>query len=114
MLAAHPWHGNVRELENVIGHGCMMAMGEMIDVADLPESMQNPATTKLPLTELHKPMAEPVATSNGASPLSLEEHEKQLLTQALTEASGNQSKAARQLRIGRDALRYKMKKYGLL
>jgi DNA-binding protein Fis len=46
--------------------------------------------------------------------LSFEEHEKQLLTQALTQTGGNQSRAARQLRIGRDALRYKMKKYGLL
>ena len=32
---------------------------------------------------------------------------------ALEAAGGNQSKAARELRIGRDALRYKIKKYGL-
>jgi DNA-binding protein Fis len=32
----------------------------------------------------------------------------------LAQAEGNQSKAARQLKIGRDALRYKMKKHGLL
>jgi DNA-binding protein Fis len=35
------------------------------------------------------------------------------VVQALAEASGNQSEAARKLRIGRDALRYKIKKYGL-
>src|SRR5205823_12017150 len=93
LVAAHSWRGNVRELENVIGHGCMMAMGVMIDVADLPESLQSPsATTKLPAAEIPRHMAEPVSTQNGTSPLSLEEHEKQLLTQALTEASGNQSK----------------------
>jgi DNA-binding NtrC family response regulator len=45
---------------------------------------------------------------------SLEEHEKRLVTDALAQAGGNQSQAARQLRIGRDALRYKMKKFGLL
>ena len=45
---------------------------------------------------------------------SLEEHEKKLVMDALDHAAGNQSKAARQLRIGRDALRYKMKKFGLL
>jgi DNA-binding protein Fis len=45
---------------------------------------------------------------------SLDEHEKQLLTTALAQAEGNQSKAARHLKIGRDALRYKMKKHGLL
>jgi two-component system response regulator PilR (NtrC family)/two-component system response regulator HydG len=32
---------------------------------------------------------------------------------ALAQAGGNQSQAARLLRIGRDALRYKMKKYNL-
>ena len=115
LLAAHHWRGNVRELENVIGHGCMMALGEMVDVADLPESMQSsPATTKLQAAEIPGPMPDPLSTHNGVSPLSLEDHEKQLVTQALADASGNQSKAARQLRIGRDALRYKMKKYGLL
>jgi DNA-binding NtrC family response regulator len=115
LLAAHSWRGNVRELENVIGHGCMMAMGEMIDVADLPESMQGSSSpANFQSAETPEAVTPPTLAQNGASPLSLEEHEKQLVTQALTEASGNQSKAARQLRIGRDALRYKMKKYGLL
>ena len=115
LLASHSWRGNVRELENVIGHGCMMAMGEMIDVADLPESVQTPrATAKLPVAEIPGLLPEPIVNQNGLGTPSLEEHEKQLVTQALAEAAGNQSKAARQLRIGRDALRYKMKKYGLL
>jgi DNA-binding NtrC family response regulator len=43
----------------------------------------------------------------------LEEQERILVVRALEAAGGNQSKAARQLRIGRDALRYKMKKHGL-
>lgn len=115
LLAGHHWRGNVRELENVIGHGCMMAMGEMIDVADLPESVQSAlGGVKISGAEPLDPVADPALSRNGTSTLSLEEHEKHLLTQALTEAAGNQSKAARQLRIGRDALRYKMKKYGLL
>jgi DNA-binding protein Fis len=36
-----------------------------------------------------------------------------MVVDALQKSSGNQSQAARMLRIGRDALRYKMKKYGL-
>ena len=43
-----------------------------------------------------------------------EAHEKRLLAEALEKAGGNQSQAARELRIGRDALRYKMRKHGLL
>ena len=115
VLNRYAWPGNIRELENVIGHACMMAMGEIIDVQDLPASLQHapPAESGVSPSvsdgrELHVP------PPDGNSHMSFEEHEKNLLTQTLAEAGGNQSKAARQLRIGRDALRYKMKKYGLL
>jgi DNA-binding NtrC family response regulator len=39
--------------------------------------------------------------------------ERNLVIRALTETNGNQSLAARRLGIGRDALRYKMKKHDL-
>jgi DNA-binding NtrC family response regulator len=107
-LGRHTWPGNVRELENVIGHGCMMTMTDMIDVPDLPPFE--------PQSMRHTVAASP-ANLSGATEISnqsLEEHEKRLVTDALNQAEGNQSKAARQLRIGRDALRYKMKKFGLL
>jgi len=108
LLARHTWPGNVRELENVIGHGCMMTMTDMIDVTDLPplESQNVQHTGATPPANL------PGATQTSNQ--SFEEHEKRLVTDALNQAEGNQSKAARQLRIGRDALRYKMKKFGLL
>jgi transcriptional regulator with PAS, ATPase and Fis domain len=110
VLARHNWPGNVRELENVIGHACMMVMGETIDVADLPENLRR-APDKIDEPP-SAPLAATAAPDEGT--LSLEDHEKQVLADALTKAGGNQSEAARLLRIGRDALRYKMKKYGLL
>jgi DNA-binding NtrC family response regulator len=100
LLARHSWPGNVRELENVVGHAAMMAQAEMIDVQDLPLYMQGREES-------------PLAQDSMAPGSTLEEQERILVTQALNEANGNQSQAARKLRIGRDALRYKMKKYGL-
>jgi len=100
-LARHHWPGNVRELENAIGHAAMMVMGDTIDVDDLPAHVVG---TRIPNGEAARP---------GGSPETLEEHEKQLLVQAMERAGGNQSQAARLLRIGRDALRYKLKKHGL-
>lgn len=108
LLGRHTWPGNVRELENVIGHGCMMTMTDMIDVCDLPPLVQNGMRTAAAA-----PLPQPIGTDEPVN-ASLEEHEKKLVTDALNNAGGNQSKAARQLRIGRDALRYKMKKFGLL
>ena len=45
--------------------------------------------------------------------MSLEDNEKALLTKALEKTNGNQTQAARLLRITRDTLRYKMKKFNL-
>ena len=103
LMAAHSWPGNVRELENVIGHAAMMTMGEMIDIQDLPSYLQGKGG--------HVAVS---AIPGDSPPLgALEEQERLLVLQALEASGGNQSEAARQLRIGRDALRYKMKKHGL-
>jgi DNA-binding NtrC family response regulator len=106
LLSLHSWPGNVRELENVIGHACMMALGDTIDIADLPAYLQ--------VHEMHsEPAAASVAASADSGVATLEEQERLLIVRALQQAGGNQSQAARLLRIGRDALRYKMKKHNL-
>jgi DNA-binding NtrC family response regulator len=57
------------------------------------------------------PIAMPVEIPTDG--LSLEENERSLLAKALEKTSGNQTQAARLLRITRDTLRYKMKKFNL-
>ncbi|HEX3155206.1 MAG TPA: helix-turn-helix domain-containing protein, partial [Candidatus Angelobacter sp.] len=108
LLGRYHWPGNVRELENVIGHGCMMTMADTIDVIDLPAVLTqnlNPGESAQTFNSVNK---------GSVTGQSLGDHEKKLVQEALQQAGGNQSQAARQLRIGRDALRYKMKKFGLL
>jgi DNA-binding NtrC family response regulator len=99
-LSRHSWPGNVRELENVIGYAAMMT-GEMIEIQDLPPYLQLNAEDGTDI--------EVTGTQVG----SLYEHERLVLRRALEAAGGNQSKAARLLRIGRDALRYKLRKHNL-
>ena len=103
-LSMHAFPGNVRELENVIGHACMMAMGDTIDVVDLPPYLQGHVRET-------EEIAPSVTLPDGVG--TLEEQERLLIVRALEAAGGNQSQAARLLRIGRDALRYKLKKHGL-
>jgi len=107
VIARHNWPGNVRELENVIGYACMMVVGETIDVQDLPEQLRASRYVVSPM-----PVAVPVEL-NAVDDTALEAHEKRLIAHALATAKGNQSEAARSLRIGRDALRYKIIKHGL-
>jgi DNA-binding NtrC family response regulator len=100
----------VRELENALGHACMMVLGDMIDVPDLPDYLRTPGGN-LPAGSA-RPAAEaphaPAAETGG-----LEDYERELVARAMQAAGGNQTQAARMLRIGRDALRYKLKKYNL-
>src|ERR1700680_909823 len=99
----HAWPGNVLELENVLGHASMMAMGDTIDVKDLPAYLRTRVGQE-----------EPEHTVGPAAEIGiLAEQERLLIIRALETAGGNQSQAARILRIGRDALRYKLKKHNL-
>jgi DNA-binding NtrC family response regulator len=106
LLASHSWPGNVRELENVVGHASMMTLGDTIDVQDLPAYM---TSSDHPRGEGRAAESVPLAAQGGT----LEEQERVLIVRALDAAGGNQSQAARALRIGRDALRYKLKKHNL-
>jgi len=106
LLSLHSWPGNVRELENVIGHGCMMVMGDMIDVQDLPPYLHPRAGSEGEAHLLETNVGDPGVGT-------LEEQERLLIVRALESSQGNQSQAARLLRIGRDALRYKLKKHNL-
>lgn len=99
VLQRHKWPGNVRELEHVIGRACMLTENSILDVQDLPE-------------ELLQERAVPSEGSNGSvSPLA--DQERRLVAEALRDSAGNQTEAARKLGIGRDALRYKIKRFKL-
>ncbi|MGA7237583.1 MAG: sigma-54 dependent transcriptional regulator [Bryobacteraceae bacterium] len=101
LLALHSWPGNVRELENVLGHACMMVTGDTIDVQDLPAYLHAAARQA-------EQSASPPAGAGA-----LEEQERLMVLRAMEAAGWNQSEAARILCIGRDALRYKLKKHNL-
>ena len=100
LLMAYSWPGNVRELENVI-EGALAFCEEDERV----------------LTERHLPPWLREGTARGAYPGSLidtvENLEREMITQALKESGGNQTRAAERLGITRRMLQYKMKKYDI-
>jgi transcriptional regulator with PAS, ATPase and Fis domain len=91
-LASYPWPGNVRELENVIGNACMMAEGNLIDIADLPERLRKPLNDELTVDDRI---------------LSLEEAQRQHVLRVLDAVGGNKARAAEALGIAR-ATMYQM------
>jgi DNA-binding NtrC family response regulator len=106
VMQRHRWPGNVRELENAVGHACMMALGETIDVGDLPPYLWGGEGEQAS-------MMAPLPVAAGGEMPGLEDQEKTLLQQALEKCGGNRTAAARMLRISRDTMRYRMKKFGL-
>lgn len=117
-LDRHTWPGNVRELEHAIGHACMMATSDMIDVQDFPKRLmytvhdQETAHQNEAAVGSHDSSTKIYADTSEDS-RGLVDQEREIVVRALSETDWNQSHAAKRLGIGRDALRYKMKKHGL-
>ncbi|HXK07319.1 MAG TPA: sigma 54-interacting transcriptional regulator [Verrucomicrobiae bacterium] len=105
LLAAHDWPGNVRELRNAIERAMILEESAYISPASLPITVSRPDGSAVAA------MAAPAEIPNDG--LSLEDNERSLLVKALDKTHGNQTQAARLLRITRDTLRYKMKKFNL-
>jgi two-component system response regulator AtoC len=105
LLATHDWPGNVRELRNAIERAMILEESALITPPSLPIAISRPeAGTVLPV---------PASAGVPGEGLSLEDNEKNLVVRALDKTNGNQTQAARLLRITRDTLRYKMKKFNL-
>ena len=107
-LLGHAWHGNVRELRNVIEQAVLLNTGGAIAAQHL--SLSNVASDAA-----DEAGSRPVDTAprQAASGLTLPEMERQALLNALALSDGNVTRAARELGISRDTLRYRIEKHGL-
>jgi DNA-binding NtrC family response regulator len=95
MLLAHPWPGNIRELDHAIERAVLLAQGEQLRPVDLGLR----------------------AGGGGAAArledLPLEDVEKMLIQKALSRYEGNVSRAAQALGLSRCALYRRIASYGL-
>lgn len=104
LMQSYPWPGNVRELSHVIERAVLWSQGETLEVEHL--SLSAPLSSPVPAVPGN-------AASAPADPLDLTQWERTLIERALSEAAGNQTRAAQLLGITRDTLRYRMKKFGI-
>ncbi len=109
LLLNYDWPGNIRELKNAIERVMILAEGNRVATKYLPIRISEGGALPVPISE---------TAGNGTVILppggtSLYEVERDLIRQALEQARGNKTMAAKLLRITRDTLRYKVKKYKL-
>jgi len=101
VLAEYQWPGNVRELRNVIEQAVILSRGDTIDPAGLLLSQSLSATPS------------PTRAADNDNGLNLHQHERELLVRALERTGWNVSRAARELGVSRDTLRYRIEKFQL-
>ena len=121
LLMGHTWPGNVRELKNSIERAMILEDEPLLRPIYLPFSVAE--SGGLTAFERTAPSDGGLQLSNGRTlprlyipegGTSLEEMERAMVELAVRQADGNQTHAARLLDISRDALRYKLKKFGLI
>jgi len=135
-----PWPGNVRQLENCIQRAMVLASGNTITLANLPEEISRGS---------HAPNSTPIASETKGAPTTSADHaapsspeaskaalshavetlfnfarqdkqfkllpaaERELIVRALAETSGNQVQAAKLLGVTRATLRKRVDKFGI-
>jgi two-component system response regulator PilR (NtrC family) len=97
-LCAHPFPGNVRELENLLERALALMEGNTIEVADLGLSSSRPENALTAATTLQD---------------KLDQVEQQLIMDALKAANNNRTAAARLLGVTFRSLRYRMARLGM-
>jgi two-component system response regulator HydG len=98
------WPGNIRELRNVVERALALARTELIEVSDLPPSLQ-------PSALAHQKRIASVTSASRYEALDDAEHG--YLTSLLRKHRGNVSQAAQQAGMSRQGMHKLLKKHGI-
>jgi sigma-54-specific transcriptional regulator len=119
-LRAHPWPGNIRELENVIHHALLVNPESHIGAADLRLSVSVPAvalasTSAADKTATADDLDEAIDVLVRAGTQNLLEHiEERLYRIAYEHARGNQVQTARIIGLNRNVVHARLVQLGIL
>ena len=121
LIFTHNWPGNVRELKNTIERGMILEDEPFLRPEYLPFSVGESGGRTLFERTAPAEAGQPLPNGRMLPRLyipeggtSLEEVEHAMVELAMRQANNNQTHAAKLLDISRDALRYKLKKFGLI
>ena len=100
---AYPWPGNVRELRNVMESAFNMADGDIITMDDIPEYLS--------VYDRKERITIPYTGTSGLADL-VSQYEKTIIEETLKN-SDSLTAAASVLKMTRQAVKYKIEKYGI-
>ena len=120
-LEAYDWPGNVRELQNAVFRAVVSARGPFLTTADFPDLSPDRVPRYLPRpyparSEAPPPSpATPPKPAVDASPrlVTMEDHERAAIQEALDASNGNVRAAADRLKVARSTLYRRIRALGL-
>ncbi|MDX6528558.1 MAG: two-component system, NtrC family, response regulator AtoC [Blastocatellia bacterium] len=113
-LISYDWPGNVRELENAVERAVIIAAGRQIEIDDLPAAIGNVISERQALVRVERAQAANEGRSSRLEidvPASMDEIERHAIEATLDYTSGDKTKAARLLNIGRKTIYRKLEQY---
>jgi transcriptional regulator with GAF, ATPase, and Fis domain len=118
-LKAYSWPGNIRQLENVMERGVVVAEGQAITVEDLPVEILYPTDPFEESSDFTDPgdhergLSKSVLMPNRIDRRQRELEEREQLVRTLAATKGNKAEAARALGMARSTLFSRLRKHGL-
>lgn len=110
LFQQYPWKGNIRELENTIERGIILAETDTITMECLPEKMRELSESSFSL-QAHSTLG--IDEDNLSIKQKVRDLETKLILRALEATKGNRTHAAKLLEISHRTLLYKLKEYSL-
>src|SRR5438132_5414613 len=113
-LTSYEWPGNVRELENGIERAVIIAAGRQIELEDLPTAIGNIASQRQGMLRAERAHAASEGRTSKLEidvPSSMDEIERHAIQATLDYTSGDKTRAAKLLNIGRKTIYRKLDQY---
>jgi len=117
-LAELPWPGNVRELENAVRRALLFARGFSVGIEDVRQVSSGPLSRGSGVSPVAGQVAELIAAASRGEMENVraqffEAADRELFSQAIRLAQGNQAKAADWLGVSRLTMRERLLQLGL-
>jgi two-component system, NtrC family, response regulator AtoC len=117
LLLSYEWPGNIRELRNAIERAVLIGSGNELRPQDLAiKTRVRPAVPQAPVeipNEMNLADESGLEIKVPSHGVNFEDVEQQLIRIAMRHCNNNASAAARFLRMTRETLRYRLRKFGI-